>query len=253
VDRQFPYGLGGSPHALRFDYREFPLSFVSIAKDILQTTPDAIVVLVPLKKLYLFPALVLLYLPGWRFASDSKDRILAKYNIKTRKNIICSGRMQRRKRIDDLLKAFQLLNNSAFGLILVGTDSEGVLKGKHRENIYKLGPVYGDDVLDLLSASTVYCFPGSVGLSIVDAYYGGLPFVTEEGEETAEGMYLKHGVNGFVVPKGDVEQLADKLTLLLENDLPRAEFSRAAKAEITMNGHIDIMCNGFREALCFVR
>jgi len=183
----------------------------------------------------------------------SKERILAKYNVKTKKNVICSGRMQKRKRIDDLLKAFELIGNPEFGLILVGPDPEGILEGTRGENVYKLGPVYGDDILDLLSASTVYCLPGAVGLSIVDAFYCGLPFITEEGEETAERMYLKHGVNGFVVSKGDVGQLAGKLKLLLENDLLRANFSRAATDEIMVNGHIDLMCKGFREVLSFVR
>lgn len=80
-----------------------------------------------------------------------------------------------------------------------------------------------------------------------------MPFVTEVGEETAERMYLKDGVNGFVVPKGDVGQLAAKLELLLENDSLRNAFSRAASDEIMVNGKIDLMCRGFKEALCFVR
>ncbi len=182
-----------------------------------------------------------------------KKRILAKYNIKTKKNIICSGRMQRRKRIDDLLNAFDLIDNPEYGLIIVGPDTDHILEGKQKHNVYWLGPIYGDDILDLLSASSVYCLPGTIGLSIVDAFYCGLPFVTEEGEETTERMYLKDGVNGFVVPKGDVGQLAAKLELLLGNDSLRNAFSRAASDEIMVNGKIDLMCRGFKEALCFVR
>lgn len=189
-----------------------------------------------------------------RYCDDElKERILAKYNIATAKNIICSGRMQRRKRIDDLLMALDHIGNPEFGLILVGPDPDGILDGEDRQNVYKLGPVYGDDILDLLSASTVYCLPGAIGLSIVDAFYCGLPFVTEVGEETAERMYLKDGVNGFVVPKGDVGQLAANLELLLENDSLRNAFSRAARDEIIVNGQMERMCRGFKEALCFVR
>ena len=94
--------------------------------------------------------------------------------------------------------------------------------------------------------------PGAVGLSIVDAFYCGLPVVTEEGEESPEIMYLKDGVNGFIVPNGDIQQLAAKLQLLLEDDALRAQFSLAAKNEIMTNGHIDNMCKGFRDALRFV-
>jgi glycosyltransferase involved in cell wall biosynthesis len=65
-------------------------------------------------------------------------------------------------------------------------------------------------------------------------------------------MYLKEGVNGFIVPKGNVQQLAAKLQLLLEDDEMRERFSHEAKKEIMTNGHIDVMCEGFREALRFV-
>ena len=65
-------------------------------------------------------------------------------------------------------------------------------------------------------------------------------------------MYLKNGINGFIVPKGNVKELAAKLQLLLEDDELRERFSREAKREIMTNGHIDIMCKGFSDALRFV-
>jgi L-malate glycosyltransferase len=178
-----------------------------------------------------------------------RKKCLAKYNIATTRNIICMGRMQRRKRLEDLLAAFSLLNRQDTGLILVGPDTDGILGGIQGENIYKLGPIYGSDGLDLLSSADVFCLPGAVGLSIVDAFYCGLPLVTEEGDESPEIMYLKDGVNGFVVPKGDVRQLALRLGRLLADDQLRAEFSRQARNEITTNGHIDTMCQGFCDAV----
>jgi L-malate glycosyltransferase len=181
-----------------------------------------------------------------------RERCLAKYNITTSRNIICTGRMQRRKRMQDLLEAFKLMNRPDVGLILVGPDSDGVLAGVEGPNIYKLGPIYGDERLDLLAASDVFCLPGAVGLSIVDAFYAGLPFVTEDGDESPELMYLKPGVNGFVVPRGDTRQLAEKLELLLDDEDVRRRFSLAARAEIASTGHIDRMCQGFCDALRFV-
>ena len=137
-----------------------------------------------------------------------KEGVLRSYGIRTPKNIICVGRFQRRKRIDRLAAALQLMNRSDVGLILVGPDTEHVLDDISGDNIYKLGEMYGDERFDLLSAADVYCLPGAVGLSIVDAFHCGLPFVTEDGDESAEIAYLKHGVNGFVVPRGDVRELA---------------------------------------------
>jgi glycosyltransferase involved in cell wall biosynthesis len=79
-----------------------------------------------------------------------------------------------------------------------------------------------------------------------------VPIVTEAGDESPESMYLKNGINGFIVPKGDVKDLSAKLRLLLEDERMRERFSRAARTEISTNGHIDRMCEGFTSSLRFV-
>jgi glycosyltransferase involved in cell wall biosynthesis len=179
----------------------------------------------------------------------SKEKILRSYNISTRKNIICMGRFQKRKRVDQLVTAMRLINRPDIGLILVGPDTEGVLENVDGANIYKLGPIYDNQRFDLLSAADVYCLPGAVGLSIVDAFHCGLPFVTEEGDESAEIAYLKHGENGFFVPRGDARELARSLLLLLDDDDLRARFSDAARKEVAVNANIDQLCEGFARAL----
>ncbi|OPY72912.1 MAG: GDP-mannose-dependent alpha-(1-6)-phosphatidylinositol monomannoside mannosyltransferase [Syntrophorhabdus sp. PtaU1.Bin050] len=181
-----------------------------------------------------------------------KSACLSKYSIQTTKNIICMGRLQRRKRLESLFEAFRLLGRSDIGLIFVGPDSDGVLSSFNGDNIYKLGAIYGDEKLNLLSAADVFCLPGAVGLSIVDAFYCGLPLVTDDGDISPESMYLKDGINGYVVPKGDIRRLAMRLQMLLDDDVLRERFSRAAKKEISTNGHIETMCKGFLDALYFV-
>src|SRR5438552_10504279 len=128
------------------------------------------------------------------------------------------------------------MNLSDVVLIIVGPDPDGILKHVARKNVYRIGSLYGDAKFDLLSASDVFCLPGAVGLSIVDAFHCGLPLVTEEGDESPEMMYLKDGVNGFVVPRGDVPQLAAKLKSLLDDEAMRERFSREARNEISTNG-----------------
>ena len=182
----------------------------------------------------------------------TKRDILDKYGIQTPKNVICMGRMQKRKRLEILVTALAKLNRKDIGLILVGPDTENVLDNIVGENIYKLGPIYGDEKFDLLSAADIYCLPGAVGLSIIDAFHCGLPFVTEEGDESAEITYLKDGVNGFIVQRGNIEAMAEKILLLLDNEEHRQEFSREARKEILENGSIEKMCAGFKEALCHV-
>jgi glycosyltransferase involved in cell wall biosynthesis len=182
----------------------------------------------------------------------SRDAIKHKYNIPTAKNVICMGRMHRRKRIEDLVEAFRRLNMDDVGLILVGPDPDRVLSNINGRNIFKLGPVHGDESLDLLSASDVYCLPGAVGLSIVDAFYCGLPLITENVVHGPEIMYLKHGINGFITSVGDIAQLTSKLRILLTDNEMRSRFSAAARDEIMTSGHIENMCKGFLNALQYV-
>jgi glycosyltransferase involved in cell wall biosynthesis len=181
-----------------------------------------------------------------------KEDVKAKYGIFTYKNIICMGRMQQRKRVGDLIQAFSMLDMEDVGLILAGPDSEEILKGIQGRNIFKFGPVYGEESLELLSAADVYCLPGAIGLGIVDAFYCGLPVITEDVIHGPEIMYLKDGINGCLVPKGDIKQLAARLRMLLTDDTLRERFSRAARNEIMTTGHIDRMCEGFVNALQYV-
>ncbi|GAG16845.1 unnamed protein product [marine sediment metagenome] len=183
---------------------------------------------------------------------EAREKVLAEYGIHTKRNIICMGRMHMRKRVAHLVEALAYMKRSDIGLILVGPDPDGILNKIQGDNIYKLGPIYGEKKFDLLSAADVYCLPGAVGLSIIDAFYCGLPLVTEDGDESAEIMYLKGDVNGFVVSRGNIVAMAQKLQLLLDNDELRRQFSDAAKKEISENANIDKLCAGFKDALCYV-
>jgi glycosyltransferase involved in cell wall biosynthesis len=180
----------------------------------------------------------------------SKREILDRFGIKTQKNIVCVGRLQKRKRLEQLVAAHERMRRADVGLVLVGPDTDGALTFSG-PNIYKTGPLYGDNKFDLISASDVYCLPGAVGLSIVDAFHCGLPFVTEDGDESAEIMYLRDGENGFVVPRGDTQALADRLLSLLDDEELRARFSANARREVAQAAHIDRLCEGFESALAF--
>lgn len=192
-----------------------------------------------------------LNMAGFDPQKTDKKAVLAKYGIDTEKNIIFVGRIQKRKRIHDLLSACELLSNDQYGLVLVGPDEEGITASldKKRGNIFPLGPLYGTAVLDLLSSCDVFCIPGAIGLSIVDAMYCGLPVVTERLDHGPEIMYFQEGETGFMVEKGDCRALADRLKQLLENDQLRHQFSRRAREEINTNGHIDNLCKGVLQSL----
>jgi glycosyltransferase involved in cell wall biosynthesis len=195
-----------------------------------------------------------LYFAGYQPRSIARRSILAKHGIGTTKNIIFIGRLSRRKRIQDLLAAFQLIKDTGCGLVLAGPDVDLIfsrMKDKD-SHIYITGPIYGTEALDLLSSCDVFCMPAAIGLSIVDALYCGLPVVTESVDHGPEIMYLRNGINGFMVKAGDIKGLADKLRLLIEDDELRRQMSENARREIETNGHIDNLCLGFVQCLDFV-
>ncbi|MGB9836085.1 MAG: glycosyltransferase family 4 protein [Candidatus Saccharicenans sp.] len=180
-----------------------------------------------------------------------REALLRKYGITTEKNIVFSGRITRRKRLGDLLQAFGKLKTKGAGLILVGPDEDGLISSdlKINNNIFHVGPLYGYQALEILSAAEVCCLPGAVGLSIVDAMYCGLPVVTEQVDHGPEIIYLKDNVNGFIVPRGNIEALAEKLDLLLSDDRLRREMGQRARQEILTNGCPKKFAEGFIKAL----
>lgn len=192
-----------------------------------------------------------LNLTGYSPMSGIRKEVLLRYNIHTKRNIVYSGKIDLRKRVVDLLEAFELITNKDFGLIIIGPDVDGILEKKSKGNsrIFYLGPLYGREVLEVLSACDVCCIPGAVGLGIVDSMYCGLPLVTEDVDHGPEIMYFKDGVNGFMVPKGDIVALAEKLSLLLADDDLREKLSHNAREEILTRGHIDNLCAGFLACL----
>ena len=80
-----------------------------------------------------------IYFNDYHPGRNGKSGILKKYGIRTSKNIVYVGRMQRRKKIEDLFTAFKLIHRPDIGLILVGPDDEGILGEIHGDNVYKLG------------------------------------------------------------------------------------------------------------------
>ena len=135
------------------------------------------------------------------------------------------------------------------GLILIGPDPENLLDRLEGPNIFKLGPLYGKILNAVLKHSDIFCLPGHVGLGIIDALYYGLPFVTEQVRHAPEIMYLKDGVNGFMVRKGDIGALKEKLLMLIDNKELRNKMSVNAKKEMEENGNISAMFEGFSNAV----
>ena len=98
----------------------------------------------------------------------------------------------------------------------------------------------------------VFSIPGHIGLGINQAFYWGLPAVTEEGLQPPEIHYLIDGRNGFIVPSGDLDALRSRILLLLGDDEKRKQFSENARRDILNNASIEKMYQGFARCVDFL-
>lgn len=127
----------------------------------------------------------------------------------------------------------------------MGADLSSII---NKKNTIYLGEIYDPrdiQISKIFKMSDIFCIPGDVGLGLNQAFYWGLPVVTEDGLQPPEINYLTPGRNGFIVPENDLSSLKEKLILLLENDTLRKEFSENARKDIMENGSIERMFSGF--------
>lgn len=187
---------------------------------------------------------------------ESKEEIKKEFGIPFQKSVIFIGRMgveKERKRVDHLIEVFRRLDRANIGLVLVGSGLSGDLKARvNTRNTLYLGAVHDPQNLGiskLCKMADVCAIPGHVGLGLNQAFYWGLPVVTEECNQPPEISYLKHGRNGFIVPRNDLASLQDRILYLLDNDGVRADFSRHAHEDILTEASIEGMFSGFKNCV----
>jgi glycosyltransferase involved in cell wall biosynthesis len=184
---------------------------------------------------------------------ETRKQIMAEFGIPFVKVVLFVGTMGvagERKRVKHLIDIFRDLDRPEIGLVLVGAGMSDELRAAvNRKNTLVLGAVHDPKnimISKLFKASDIYVVPGHVGLGINQAFYWGLPVVTENCRQPPEIQYLKSGRNGFIVPDND------RMLYLLDNDTVRAEFSRNAREDIRRDASIEGMFQSFLKAVEYV-
>lgn len=191
--------------------------------------------------------------------SDTSEQIKAEFQIPFQKMAIFAGTMGvdgERKKVDHLIQIFRELERSDVGLVLVGGGLSDERKARlNPKNTIYLGQVHDSKNLQiskLFKAADVCVIPGHVGLGLNQAFYWGLPVVTEDGLHPPEIQYLKSGRNGFMVHENNLMELKDKMLQLLDDESLRNEFSRNARQDILRDASIEGMFQSFRNAVEYV-
>jgi glycosyltransferase involved in cell wall biosynthesis len=101
----------------------------------------------------------------------------------------------------------------------------------------------------LCKMADVCAIPGHVGLGLNQAFYWGLPVITEEGHHPPEIAYLKPGRNGFIVPSGSLSAFEERMLEVLDHDELRVQLSRNAAVDIREEASPEIMFQGFHQCV----
>lgn len=160
------------------------------------------------------------------------DDFRARYGLGDAPTVLFMGRLQARKGIDVLVKAFQLADVEGSRLLIVGPD-EGMLdtvqslaEGDRR--IVVTGYLDGDERLKALSASDIFVLPAigeGLSMAVLEAMGAGLPVILSHGCNMTD---VEPNGAGFVVDVSP-DAIADKLRLLLTDADLRHQMGQATR------------------------
>ncbi|HTF71464.1 MAG TPA: glycosyltransferase [Edaphobacter sp.] len=190
---------------------------------------------------------------------ESKEEIKRDLDLPFQKIVLFAGRIgeeRNRKKVDHLIDIFRELDRTDVGLVIVGSGlNEEFRVRMNPANTRYLGEVHDGEnrqISRIFKMADICSIPGHVGLGINQAFFWGLPMVTEEGNQPPEIEYLRDGENGFIVPEDDRNALRDRLLFLLDNDEERQRMSANARRDILGHASIDGMFDGFLSCVSYV-
>jgi len=171
-----------------------------------------------------------------------------------RPTILFVGRLQARKRVDNLLRACSEMEFKP-RLIIIGDGPERVhlqmLAGQVYPSAEFVGAKYGEELKPYFSQADLFVLPGTGGLAIQEAMVYGLPIIVAKGDGTQDDLVRES--NGWQIPPDDYGALVETLRAALAN-LTRlrkmgAESYRIVSEEVNLEKMVDV----FVEALNFQR
>jgi glycosyltransferase involved in cell wall biosynthesis len=167
------------------------------------------------------------------------------------------GSLYAGKRLDFLIESAERIRARIpdFHLVIVGDGPErraGEQRAKAYNWIHWAGTRFGHDKALYAGLGDVLLNPGLVGLVILDAFVLGLPLITTDcGLHGPEIAYLKHGVNGMMLPN-DIDRYAAGVASALA-DTPLLDRLRrgcqVSAREYTLEGMAGRFLDGIRRAV----
>jgi glycosyltransferase involved in cell wall biosynthesis len=142
-------------------------------------------------------------------------------NKKT-KIVLHVGRDDKVKDYDTLVKSFKMvkekISDTKFSQVGADNKLKKEMKVNDFEDIDVMGKKPANEIIDIYNKSAIFVLSStseSFGKVLVEANAASKPVVSTT--TTGAKEIIENGKNGFLVPIGDEEQMADKIIWLLEN------------------------------------
>lgn len=169
--------------------------------------------------------------------------ILQRYKLKYKGYLLCVGTREPRKNLSSVLSAYCSLPDEmkqAYPLVIAGPSGWKHSQHEHRiqqlheqGQIIKLGYVPQTDLPELYAAATAFIYPSlyeGFGLPLLEAMQSGCPCITSNSGALAE---VADG-NALQINPLDAEELADKLTVLLQDTDTNQHYANAGRQRAQM-------------------
>jgi glycosyltransferase involved in cell wall biosynthesis len=146
--------------------------------------------------------------------------------------VLYAGRLVKEKGVDDLIKAFSIVNSTAAELWIAGHGPENKKLRQIAESSIKtikfLGFLSLDDVSTAYKKAHIFVHPARwpepFGRNIIEAMLAKLAIIASDSGASSEVL----GGTGIIYKTGNVHELAEKLEMLINNDKLREELGERA-------------------------
>lgn len=164
--------------------------------------------------------------------------------------VLFVGRLQARKRIDNLLFACASLGPKP-ELSIVGDGPEAInlknLAGRIFPSAEFKGALEGADLEECFQDADVFVLPGTGGLAVQEAMAYGLPVIVAEGDGTQRDLVTAE--NGWLIKASDLDDLKRAMREAFSDTSRLPERGEASFQIVRERANIDVMSKVFVQAL----
>mgnify|MGYP006288441047 CR=1 FL=1 len=171
-----------------------------------------------------------------KFAPDYRNNLLrTSIDAEDKPILLFVGRLVKEKDLDDLIEVNHILQdrNLDFKQVFVGSGPFHEQLENALPDAYFTGTLGGDLLSGWYASSDIFVFPSTTetfGLVVQEAFSSGVPVVGVKSGGVKN--LIKDGVNGYLAEPNNVEDIADKVATLIENQELRENLGTMARKKV---------------------